>query len=197
MLEVLVVLSLVPLEPLFVDRTNELAEFDAVLTALTKGQRRHLALLGRRRIGKTLLLDEVRHRHPTLAIVYLALDEIVSSPEDFARAFVTEVVRAAARSLGHRLVISPTDASLREAALALHPSLRAAIDELVPLLQGSASIGALLAAVMRFPAHVSDVLDLPVLIMLDEFQEVTRLRAFPRTDNLLGAIRAALDRRGK
>lgn len=33
--------------------------------------------------------------------------------------------------------------------------------------------------------------------MLDEFQEVTRLRAFPNTENLLGTIRAALDRRGK
>jgi AAA+ ATPase superfamily predicted ATPase len=191
------VLSLVPLEPLFVDRANELAEFGAVLAALAKGQRRHLALLGLRRIGKTLLLDEVRHRHPTSAIVYLALDEIVSSPEDFARAFVTEILRAAARSLGRRLVIGPTGESLREAAVALQPSLGAVIDELVTFLEGSASYGALFAAVMRFPSHVSDALDLPVLIMLDEFQEVTRLRAFPRTDNLLGAIRAALDRRGK
>lgn len=33
--------------------------------------------------------------------------------------------------------------------------------------------------------------------MLDEFQEVIRVRGFPHTDNLLGTIRAALDRRGK
>ena len=54
----------VPFEPLFVDRLRELAEFDALLDALTRGRRRHLALLGLRRIGKTMLLDEVRRRHP-------------------------------------------------------------------------------------------------------------------------------------
>ena len=80
------VLSSVPLEPLFVDRTNELVEFDRVLVDLAMGRRQHLALLGLRRIGKTLLLDEVRRRHPNSAIAYLALDEVVSSPEDFARA---------------------------------------------------------------------------------------------------------------
>lgn len=190
-------LPLVPLEPLFVDRVNELAEFDALLLALAGSQRRHIALLGLRRIGKTLLLDEVRHRHASSAIVYLALDEIVSSPEDFARAFVTETLRAAARSIGHPRSVGPTDESLREAAVALQPSLGAIIDEVVSRLHDEVSYGALLTAVMRFPSHVSDALDLPILMMLDEFQEVTRLRAFPRTENLLGTIRAALDRRGK
>jgi hypothetical protein len=47
------------------------------------------------------------------------------------------------------------------------------------------------------PAIVSASLDLPILIVLDEFQEITRLRRFPDTDNLLGTVRAAVDRPGK
>jgi AAA+ ATPase superfamily predicted ATPase len=87
---------MVPLEPLFVDRERELAEFDALLAALARGERRHVALLGLRRIGKTLLLDEVRRRHPTAAIAYLSLDEVVTSPEDFARPLGVKRLRAAA-----------------------------------------------------------------------------------------------------
>lgn len=188
---------LVPLEPLFVDRANELAEFDALLDALALGHRRHVALLGLRRIGKTLLLDEVRRRHPTSAIAYLALDEVVSSPEDFARALATETLRAAALGIGRSPKVVSTDDGLREAAATLHSDLSAGIDEITALMRQETSYGALLTAVMRFPSQVSGSLDLPLLMMLDEFQEVVRLRAFPRTDNLLGTLRAALDRRGK
>jgi AAA+ ATPase superfamily predicted ATPase len=187
----------VSFDPLFVDRVNELIEFDAMLAALGRGFRRHLALLGLRRIGKTLLLDEVRHRHPNLAISYLNLDEVVSSPEEFARAFVTEIIRAAARSVGKLPQNGLTDEGLRDAAVFVHPGLGPAVDAIVGLLQAGGSYGALLVAVMRFPSQVSGALDLPILVMLDEFQEITRLRAFPRTENLLGTVQAALDRRGK
>lgn len=190
-------LRLVPLEPLFVDRTTELAEFDALLEALTLGRRRHVALLGLRRIGKTLLLDEVRRRHPTSAIAYLPLDEVVSSPEDFARALAIETLRAAALGVGSTLKLVPTAEGLSGAAAALHPDLVTSTEEITTLMREESSHGALLTAVMRFPSQVSAALDVPILMMLDEFQEVVRLRAFPRTDNLLGTIRAALDRRGK
>jgi hypothetical protein len=50
---------------------------------------------------------------------------------------------------------------------------------------------------MRFPAAVADAVDAPLVVMFDEFQEITRLRAFPTTENLLGTLRAALDRPGR
>jgi AAA+ ATPase superfamily predicted ATPase len=192
---------LIPLEPLFVDRANELAELDGLLDALAHGRRRHLALLGLRRIGKTMLLDEVRRRHPEAAIVYLALDEVVSTPEDFARALVAETVRVAAAWSGQSLMPDLSDDGLRSASGLLAPEVLAAVDGLLHLARPGAadhaSYGALLAATMRSPAVVSEALDVPLLLMLDEFQEVTRLLAFPQTENLLGTIRAALDRRGK
>jgi hypothetical protein len=192
---------LVPFEPLFVDRARELAEFDVLLEALAEGRRNHLALLGLRRIGKTMLLDEVRRRHPDVAIAYLALDEIVSTPEELARALVGEIVRVAGARRGIVVGSDPADDVLRLASQRLGANVLAAVDRLRTLMQPaggqSPSYGALLTATMRFPAVVSDALDLPLLVMLDEFQELTRLRSFPNTDNLLGAMRAALDRRGK
>ncbi len=69
-------MSAMPLEPLFVDRTSELEGFDTMLRSLSLGLRRHIALIRLRRIGKTMLLDEIRHRHASSAITYLALDDV-------------------------------------------------------------------------------------------------------------------------
>jgi len=191
----------VPFEPLFVNRARELAEFDILIEALAEGRRTHLALLGLRRVGKTMLLDEVRRRHPEAAIAYLALDEIVSTPEDFARALVGEIVRVAGARRGIVVGPDPADDVLLSASQQLDPDVFAAVDRLVSHMQPAGtrtpSYGALLTATMRFPAVVSEALDLPLIVMLDELQELTRLRSFPNTDNLLGAVRAALDRRGK
>jgi hypothetical protein len=43
--------------PLFVDRAAELASFDRLIEGLSTGLRQHVALIGLRRIGKSLLLD--------------------------------------------------------------------------------------------------------------------------------------------
>lgn len=189
---------IIPFEPLFVDRVHELAEFDVLLDALGRGRRRHLALLGLRRIGKTTLLDEVRRRHPEAAIVYLALDEVVSTPEDFARALAGETLRVAAARAGTVVRSGSDGEALRLAARTLGPSVLAAVEELLRFMQSREAdrYGALIAAAMRLPSVVSEALNLPLLLMLDEFQDVTRVLAFPNTGNLLGTIRAALDRRG-
>lgn len=192
---------LVPFEPLFVNRARELAEFDALLNALAEGRRNHLALLGLRRVGKTMLLDEVRRRHPDAAIAYLALDEVVSTPEDFARAFVGEIVRVVGAHRGIVVAPDPSDDVLRSASQRLDGDVFGAVDRLLSMMQPAdiqvPTYGALLAATMRLPSVVSDALNLPLLVMFDELQELTRLRAFPNTENLLGTLRAALDRRGK
>ncbi|MBI4320058.1 MAG: hypothetical protein HY675_16325 [Chloroflexi bacterium] len=67
------------LEPIFVNRRNQLQFFERVLAALDHGERRHVALLGLRRIGKTTLLDEVRLRHSDRCIPRLPIDVMVSA----------------------------------------------------------------------------------------------------------------------
>ncbi len=186
---------MLPLEPLFVDRARELAEFASVLEDTARGRRRHVALLGLRRIGKTVLLDEVRRRHPAFSIGYLALDEVVSTPEDFARAFLFEVLRSV-RGATTSEALYLADEALLGMAEALHPDLIPPTAEVLRLVRDG-SYGALLVAVMRFPAVISTTLDRPLLLMLDEFQEITRLGNFPATENLLGTLRAALDRPGR
>lgn len=184
-------------DPLFVDRANELAEFDVILARLAQGIRRHVGLLGLRRIGKTVLVDQVRRRHPTEAIAYVSVDEVVSTPEDFVRAVAAETLAAACAATGKGRVLGQADADVLAAAADLAPEALHAVSSLIAAIQAGRSSGALFTEVMRLPGVISASLDLPILVVLDELQEVTRLRRFPDTENLLGTIRAAVDRPGK
>ncbi len=185
-------------DPIFVNRRVQLQLFDDLLVALTRGERRHIALLGLRRIGKTLLLDEVRARHPDDCIVKIAVDTTVSTPEAFALDFAAAVLQAALRQRGTHRLVTTQARSISTAAGLLGENVVGHIDELLELVESSQiSYGRLLAKGFLLPAAVSDALDLPILVMLDEFQEIRRLQNFPGTDNLWAALREALDRRGR
>jgi hypothetical protein len=185
-------------EPIFVDRRAQLRLFDDLLAALTHGERRHVALLGLRRIGKTLLLDEVRVRHAETCIVKIAVDTVVSTPEAFALELMASVLRAALGSRGTARPVTTQTRSISTAAGLLGEDVVAHVDELLELVESSGrGYGRLLAKAFLFPAAVSDALGRPILVMLDEFQEIRRLRHFPGTDNLWAALREALDRRGR
>ncbi|MBI4316906.1 MAG: ATP-binding protein [Chloroflexi bacterium] len=185
-----------PLPGLFVDRTRELEEFDSVLTSLARGRRRHLALLGLRRIGKTVLLDEVRRRHPDFPTCYVALDDIASSPGNFALNFVGQLLATATTAKNLDAPLERTDDALLVMAATLDQKLVGPVREIRGHVENN-NYGGLITAVMRFPDHLSEVLDIPHLVMIDEFQDIVKLMHFPGTGNLLGAFRAALDRRGR
>ena len=185
-------------EPLFIDRRTQLRLFDDLLAALVRGERRHVALLGLRRIGKTLLLDEVRTRHPEACIVKVPVDVVVSTPEAFALEFAAGTLQVALRSRGVSRSVTTQMRSLSAAAGLLGEEAVAHVDELLELIDTSQrSYGRLLAKTFVFPAAISDAVDAPILVMLDEFQEIRRLQHFPGTDNLWAALRQALDRPGR
>lgn len=185
-------------EPVFVNRRTQLRLFDELLASLAHGERRHVALLGLRRIGKTILLDEVRARHPEVCIVKIAVDTVVSTPETFALELAAGTLQAALKSRGSTRLVTTQLRSLSAAAGLLNEAIVAHLDELLELVDASQrNYGQLLAKTFVFPAAVSDTLGLPILIMLDEFQDIRRLRNFPGSDNLWAALREALDRRGR
>ena len=186
------------LEPVFVDRRTQLLLFDGLLAALARGERRPIALLGLRRIGKTLLLDEVRSRHPHDCIVKVAVDTVVSTPEAFALEVAAGVLHGALRARSAERLVTTQPRSIAAAAGLLGEDIVARTEELLELVDASqGNYGHLLAKVFAFPAAVSDALALPIVVMLDEFQDIRRLQHFPGTDDLWAALREALDRRGR
>jgi len=80
---------------LFTNRDYHLGLLEMCLTELQAGRRKHLAFIGLRRIGKTLILKEFilrllqRAEHPPRVIpVYLDLQRMGLSPEFFATEYV-------------------------------------------------------------------------------------------------------------
>jgi AAA+ ATPase superfamily predicted ATPase len=185
------------IDPIFVNRRTQLRLLDDVLASLQRGERRHIALLGLRRIGKTILLDEVRARHPDQCIIKLSVDTIVSTPEGFALDVISAVLDGACRVRGIQRTVTGQPRSIVAAAAVLSADLVPHLEELLDLVEQPRAYGRLLAKLFIFPSTVSGALDLPILIILDEFQGILKLRNFPGTENLLAALREALDRRGK
>ncbi|MHB1161569.1 MAG: ATP-binding protein, partial [Chloroflexota bacterium] len=107
-----------------------------------------------------------------------------------------ELLRTAALRKGIQPPLVLEDEALTATAESTLPSLVPLVQEILGLAERG-SYGALLAAVMAFPARLSEALDMPMLVMLDEFQDITRLRQFRDAGNLLGTIRAALDRKSR
>ncbi len=181
---------------IFVNRRSQLALFDELLVALDQGDQRHLALLGLRRIGKTMLLDEVRVRHPEKCIPKLPLDVVVSTPEDFALEMMATVLEAACNSRGIKRKVTTQETSITTAAGLLGEAVLPGVEEILDLINES-SYGRLIPKTLLFPWAVSHTLDLPMLVILDEFQSIRKLQNFKNTDNLWAAMREALDRRGR
>lgn len=136
------------MEPLFVDRAIEMAALNEVLRLLPHGIRRHTALLGLRRIGKTLLLDQTRRRHSAFAIARLDVDAIVTSPEHFARAFVSEALGAVLRARAEHAYIAQTDEGLRATSASLNRDLELAVADILDALHAEAH-GRLLERALR------------------------------------------------
>ena len=185
------------LDPIFVNRRIQLELFRSVIGALARGERRHIALFGLRRIGKTVLLDEVRDRHPEACIVKLSLDTIVSTPEGFALDFVAAVLRAVLRVRGNSRPVTTQVRSIATAAGLLGENVVAHVDEILELVENPNRYGQLLTRAFEFPVAVSDAIEIPILVVLDEFQAIRKLLNFPGTDTLWASMREALDRRGR
>lgn len=188
------------LRTLFTDRERELAVLEQATLSLTEGRPRHLALFGLRRIGKTLLLMEHLTRlveqtpNGVVRPVYVDMEELVTSPELFSRRYVGLVTFwVLTGGQGDReSFLTPTSllggpaAGLRCVAQTI-ATLEAARDD--PALQVSAAFD--------FPEKLAAELDCYLLLLLDEFTELTVLGNYPAVRRPVQLFRAALQRQGR
>ncbi len=188
------------LRALFTNRERELAVLEQATLSLAEGRPRHLALFGLRRIGKTLLLMEHLTRllgqTPSGAVrpVYVDMEELVTSPELFSRRYVGLVTFwALTGGQGEReSFLTPTGllggpaAGLRCVAQTM-ATLEGARDD--PSLQVSVALD--------FPEKLAAELGCYLLLLLDEFTELSVLGNYPAVRRPVQLFRAALQRQGR
>ena len=187
------------LRNLFTNRERELDLLHLATASLANGQPRHLALFGLRRIGKTLLLLEHASRlfaagPGPVRPVYMDFEELVTSPELFSRRYVgLTTFWALTQGAGD------IDAFLTPNALLAGPAagLRCVAQTLAALESAHDDGAVQLALAFDFPEKLAQELDCRLLLLLDEFTELTVLANYPSVRRPLHLFRAAMQRHGR
>ncbi len=187
------------LQALFTNRERELAVLEQATTDLGAGWPRHLALIGMRRIGKSLLLWE--HIARMLAVgdqavrpVYVDFEEAVTSPELFSRRYVGLVTFwALSRGQGDRAAFLSPGGLLRGPGGGLR-----SVAQVLGALDGAADDpGAQVALALDFPEQLAEELDCRMLVVLDEFTELEVLANYPAVRRPFQVFRATMQRQSR
>jgi AAA+ ATPase superfamily predicted ATPase len=180
-------------QEIFSGRTHELSLME---DHLLSGKPVDVHISGLRRIGKTMLIKEFMKRHmddESILHVYINLEEISETPEDFALKFIgwhlywyyTKGDRLPGPYLHlPSLIFQLPDRELRDALMPVTAELEKAKPDRQRLLEECFSFAGTLA---RFTGK-------RVIVFLDEFQEIANLTNFDHMKNILKIFRSIKDR---
>ena len=188
---------------LFTDRDHHLGLLDLCGAELQQGRRKHLALLGLRRIGKTLILKEFILRwlqRPTVADIprvlpiYMDLKRLGLSPESFAVEYIGSVLYwFLEKGEGRWDEYARLPALLRAASGLGNPRVLDMVLELdADLRQQVIPQRRLLELAFNFPEVLAREQDVRFLICIDEFQDLGLLSNFPQVGDALDIFRSVL-----
>lgn len=183
---------------LFTNREYHLGLLGLAQESLLAGPTRHLAFLGPRRIGKTLLIKEFIQRaliagDEIFVPVYLDCQRAPLTPESFTVHYTGTILfwllrrgqgRAAAfRDIGFQLKeAAPLDPKIADFFYDLDRALRTdPIDQ-----------RALLDQAFELPELLAQTLDRRFMIFLDEFPELASLSNYPQVGRVMDLLRAVL-----
>ncbi len=180
---------------LFVDRLETLAQLEAAAERLIQGQPPiHLALFGPRRRGKTAVLKEFMARlrdRDEVEAIYINLEPLASTAWLLATQYIGWCVY---------WLTAPADAwpddyltwpGLLRVAVP-DPLHRLLLDLYTRFERRDTSPSHLLSAAFQFPARLADLLQTPLVVILDEFPVLRHLESQRDTGNILGLFRQAL-----
>ncbi|MEK7727660.1 MAG: ATP-binding protein [candidate division KSB1 bacterium] len=183
-------------QKLFTNRVTELEILESYQDRLLHGEPNKLALLGTRRIGKSTVLYEFIKRHAAnkrLLFVYVNLQRLVMEPLAFAKSYVGLATKWALRDETENFA-SYEDPEF--CMLQLQKRQAKAAEYLYQFLKSaqsrSASLKSLLEQALHFPMVLAEGLKKPIVVMIDEFQEITLLNNFKQLPEILGLLRDVL-----
>ena len=188
---------------LFTDRDHHLGLLDLCGAELQQGRRKHLALLGLRRIGKTLILKEFILRWlqrpavadlPRVLPIYMDLKRLGLSPESFAVEYIGSVLYwFLEQGEGRWDEYARLPALLRAASGLGNPRVLDMVLELdADLRQQVIPQRRLLELAFNFPEVLAREQDVRFLICIDEFQDLGLLSNFPQVGDALDIFRSVL-----
>jgi AAA+ ATPase superfamily predicted ATPase len=188
---------------LFTDRDYYLGLLDLCGAELQQGRRKHLALLGLRRIGKTLILKEFILRWlqrpaatdvPRVLPIYMDLKRLGLSPESFAVEYIGSVLYwFLEKGEGRWDEYARLPTLLRATSALGNPRVLDMVLELdADLRQQVIPQRRLLELAFNFPEILAREQGVRFLICIDEFQDLGLLSNFPQVGDVLDVFRSEL-----
>ena len=168
---------------MFVNRRKELSTLNSYLDMILSGQNVNVSLFGQRRTGKTELLRKFKKDAERYAIIpYVNLERSIPRMDNFSLHFVTELVRSATGDIDTDMDWSQLIVSSQNIGKRTQDSIARLINQLEKEKKDIDTIG---EALFRIPKLVSDEKELPVIYIIDEFQEIKGIH-----DRILHIMRA-------
>lgn len=185
----------------FTNRAHELAFLEGVAEDLQRGQPRHVAIFGLRRIGKTILCQEQMLRllvQGDIVPVYLNMEDLCTAPEPFAQRYVgLTCFWALARGEGPVDSYLTVERLLDTEAVEVPLVARTAGAVTRQLSHSKPDYGVLLKLAFDFPDQLGQALGRRLMCFLDEFPELSSLGNFPGVGDPLKHFRASLQQQSQ
>ncbi|MDZ7290370.1 MAG: ATP-binding protein [candidate division KSB1 bacterium] len=188
------------LRTIFTNREHELRFLQYLKTQHLQGNTQHCILFGLRRIGKTLLLKEFVRRtlaqNEKIVPVYIDLEDITSSPENFAIGYVGMIcfwflTRGKANPESYLRMSSLFTTGMRSNNQAIQETLDYMHREME---RAKANRMEMLRTAFNFPEQLARTSQKKFIIILDEFQFIQLLRNFYGVSDPIAQFRAHLER---
>jgi uncharacterized protein len=185
----------------FTNREHHLELLGLSQDLLTQGIRKHLALSGFRRVGKTVILKEFLRRHllhgldAPVAVAYLDLPRLAFTPESFATQYIGATLNWLAEPDVQGKIEPYFDPAFQLIAAGrlgnreLSDYLYAFNQELQ---KERPDQHLLLEMAFNWPETWARATDRHVLLMLDEFPEILALNNYPQIESIVALFRAVL-----
>ncbi len=182
----------------FFDREAELEDLRVSVDRLRRGAPSWIALLGKRKIGKSSLLLELARRVTAEDLAVVVLDSFEFSPLG-RDVLVRYALRAVDVLLGRRVGVSlearaRRPADFRAALVPVLETLPEDVARLVLELSELAPGPAVDRLCLELPEHLASALGLRVIVAWDEFQAIASLRGRRGTEELLPLMRSVWQR---
>ena len=177
---------------IFVDREQELERIKFALEGAKCGSKENIAILGLRRIGKTMLIKEfMRRNHRTCIPIYINVQRIMGEPMDFSQHFMLTTLFWAYHRDSEEKYLTRT--ALLDQKLYNH--------ELYPLLESIFSeyekrkveYQTLIEYCFLLIRKIAELEKMPLIVFLDEFQDIMLLNRFKGVGNVLAILREHLN----
>lgn len=188
----------------FTNREHSLAVLGLSRDLLVQGIRKHLALSGFRRVGKTLVLKEFLRRTlqenyaSDFCLVYIDLPRLALTPETFAVQYLGYLIYWMGGDF-HQRVESLFDAPAQMAVagrMASQTGMAAFSDHVVRLHQElqkeKPDQHLLLDLAFNAPEIYAQASGQRIMVILDEFPEILALDKYPQIHDVLALFRAVL-----